>query len=68
MSGLLVRVMGVCALVVAAATPVAAQQPVPAGHIKTVSGAAFVVRQHGTIPAKPGDATMAELVRSTLPS
>ena len=59
MSGLVVRTMGVFALVVAAATPAAAQQPVPAGHIKTVAGAAFVVREHGTTPAKPGDAIFA---------
>ena len=59
MSGLLIRTMGVVGLVIAAATPAAAQQPVPAGHIKTVAGAAFVVREHGSTPAKPGDAIFA---------
>jgi len=59
MSGLLVRSLGILGFVMAAAAPVAAQQPVPAGHIKTVAGAAFVVREHGTTPAKPGDAIFA---------
>ncbi len=59
MSGLLVRTMGALGLVIVAATTVAAQQPVPAGHIKTVAGAAFVVRAHGSTPAKPGDAIFA---------
>ena len=59
MSGLLIRTMGVVGLVIAAATPAAAQQPVPAGHIKTVAGAAVVVREHGSTPAKPGDAIFA---------
>jgi hypothetical protein len=58
MSGVL-RVVGVLAFVMAAVTPVSAQQPVPAGHIKTVSGTAFVVRDHGTTPAKAGDAIFA---------
>lgn len=58
MGGVL-RVVGVLAFVVAAVTPVSAQQPVPAGHIKTVSGTAFVVRDHGTTPAKAGDAIFA---------
>jgi hypothetical protein len=57
MSGLL-RSVGVLAIVLAAA-PAWAQQPVPAGHIKTVSGTAFVVRDHGTVPAKVGDAIFA---------
>ena len=58
MSGLQ-RFGGVLAVVLASVTPVAAQQPVPAGHIKTVSGAAFVLRQHATLPAKAGDAVFA---------
>ena len=58
MSGVL-RFVGVLAFVVAAVTPVSAQQPAPAGHIKTVSGTAFIVRDHGTTPAKAGDAIFA---------
>lgn len=58
MSGLL-RSVGAVAIVLAAAAPVAAQQPVPAGHIKTVSGTAFVVRAGATTPAKPGVAIFA---------
>jgi len=54
MSGLL-RSMVAVAIVLAAATPVSAQQAVPAGHIKTVSGAAFVVRDRGITRARPGD-------------
>src|SRR6185503_3068591 len=55
----LLRSAGVLAFVAMAVTPVAAQQPAPAGHIKTVSGGAFVVRDRATIPAKPGDAIFA---------
>jgi len=40
-------------------TPVAAQQPTPAGHVKIVTGAAFIVRQNTTMPARPGDAVFA---------
>ena len=36
--------LAVLALVVASATPAAAQQPSPAGRVKTVSGSAFIVR------------------------
>jgi hypothetical protein len=43
------------AIVLAAATPVSAQQAVAAGHIKTVSGTAFVVRDRGITQARPGD-------------
>jgi hypothetical protein len=39
--------------------PAAAQQPVPAGHVKIATGAAFIVRQHAALPAKPGDAVFA---------
>lgn len=58
MSGLH-RFGGVLAIVLASVVPVSAQQAVPAGHIKTVSGAAFVLRQNLTIAAKPGDAVFA---------
>ena len=54
MSGLL-RSMVAVAIVLAAVTPVSAQQAVPAGHIKTVSGGAFVVRDRGITPARAGD-------------
>lgn len=37
------------------ATPASAQQPTPAGHVKTASGAVFVVRTTGTTAVKPGD-------------
>jgi hypothetical protein len=53
MNGLLRFAAGL-ALTVAAATPVSAQ-PVAAGHIKTVSGAATIVRERTTVPARPGD-------------
>jgi hypothetical protein len=58
MNGLLRFAVGV-AMVVAAATPVYAQAQSPAGHIKTVSGTATIVREHGTLPAKAGDAIYA---------
>jgi hypothetical protein len=50
------RSVGALAIVMCASvTPVKAQQqPVPAGHVKTVSGAAFIVRQNATIVAKAG--------------
>lgn len=59
------RFGGVLAFVLAAVTPVSAQQTVPAGHIKTVSGAAFVLRQNGTIAARPGDAVFASDILRT---
>jgi hypothetical protein len=40
-------------------TPVSAQPATPAGHVKTLSGTAFVVRDGGTIAVKPGDAVFA---------
>ena len=40
--------------VAAIATPVRAEDASGAGRIKVVEGAAFVVRQSGTIPAQPG--------------
>ena len=58
MRGLLSSV-AVSLFVLAAAPHAAAQQPVPAGHVKTVTGAAFVVRPAGTIAVKPGDAIFA---------
>jgi hypothetical protein len=64
MSGLH-RFGGVVAFVLAAVTPVSAQQAVPAGHIKTVSGAAFVLRQNATLPARPGDAVFASDILRT---
>ena len=54
MNGLLRSVVAL-AFVVAAATPVSAQQAVPAGHIKTVTGTATIGRANGTTPAKAGD-------------
>lgn len=47
--------IGVLALVLTAAAPALAQQSVTAGRIKVVSGAAFIVRDSGTIPAQIGD-------------
>lgn len=44
----------VFALVVASATQAAGQQPSGAGRVKTVSGAAFIVRNQTVIPAQPG--------------
>lgn len=45
---------GVVVAVLAAATPVLAQQPPAAGRIKVVAGDAFIVRQNATIPAQLG--------------
>ena len=64
MNGLL-RSAAAVAFVFATVTPAAAQQPAPAGHIKKVSGAAFVVRASGTTPAKAGDAIFATDVLRT---
>jgi hypothetical protein len=58
MSGLL-RPAGVLAMVLLGAAPVSAQQPGAAGHIKTVSGVAYVVRAQGTTVVKVGDAVFA---------
>ena len=46
--------LGVLILIVAAVSPVRAQEPPAAGRIKVVSGSAFVVRQNASIPAEPG--------------
>ena len=54
MGGLL-RSVGALAIVMCGSViPVKAQQPVPAGHVKTVSGSAFIVRQNVEIAAKAG--------------
>lgn len=47
---------GVLTVILAATTPALAQQPAAAGHVKTASGAAFIVRQNAAVPARPGDA------------
>ncbi len=44
----------VLAMVLGTATPVVAQAAAPAGHVKTSSGAAFIVRNNATIAARPG--------------
>lgn len=54
MSGLRASLVGL-AMVIAAASPASAQTPAPAGHVKTVSGTAMIVREHATVPVKPGD-------------
>ena len=59
MFGLLRWSGGVLAMVLVATSPVLAQQPSPAGHVKTVSGSAFIVRQNATIPARAGEAVFA---------
>ena len=49
------RLGGALAIIVATTTPVLAeQQPAPAGHIKVVSGSAFIVRNSATVAARPG--------------
>lgn len=58
MSGLL-RSGGVLAMILMAATPLQAGPPAPAGHVKKVSGSAFIVRQNETVPARAGDAVFA---------
>ena len=45
---------GVLAIMLVTTTPVFAQQPAPAGHIKIVSGSALIVRNNATVAAKPG--------------
>jgi hypothetical protein len=46
--------LGVLALIVTVAAPAVAQDAPPAGRIKTVSGAAFIVRNGAATPAQPG--------------
>ena len=53
------RSVGILALVLLAATPVAAQQQSAAGRIKVVSGSAFIVRGSETIPARAGELVFA---------
>ena len=53
------RTGAVLTLMLAGTTPVIAQQPSPAGHVKTVSGSAFILRDNALIPARPGDAVFA---------
>src|SRR5262245_8568589 len=56
---------GVLTMIVVTGTPVFAEEPVPAGHVKTVTGDAYIVRQNSTLPAKPGDAIFATDVLRT---
>ena len=44
------------AIILGMVVPVLAQQPAPAGHIKTSSGAAFILRNNTSIAARPGAA------------
>ncbi|MGB2715572.1 MAG: FecR domain-containing protein [Vicinamibacterales bacterium] len=53
------RSVGILALILAAATPAAAQQQTAAGRIKVVSGSAFIVRANETIPARAGELVFA---------
>ena len=55
----------VVVLVLASASAAHAQQPSPAGRIKIVSGAAFIVRENKLVPAKVGqDVYTADAVRT----
>ncbi|HEY3884052.1 MAG TPA: FecR domain-containing protein [Vicinamibacterales bacterium] len=63
----LVRSLAALAIVAAVTSPAAAQAPAPAGHIKTVSGTALIVREHGTTTAKPGDPIYATDTLRTAP-
>ena len=47
------------AFLLATVAPGAAQEPVPAGHVKTVSGSVSIVRGQAARPAHPGDAVYA---------
>ena len=49
------RAGGVLTIILAATTPLLAQQPSPAGHVKIASGSAFIVRQNTTLAARPGE-------------
>ena len=55
----LFRSVGVLALTLSVTAPAMAQQPTPAGHVKTVSGSAFIVRANATIAAKAGEPVFA---------
>lgn len=48
------RSAGVLAIVLGTAVPVLAQASRSAGHIKTASGTAYIVRDNATIAARPG--------------
>ena len=54
MSGLL-RSAACLGFLLAAVAPAAAQQPVPAGHVKTVSGTVSIVRGQNAHPARAGE-------------
>ncbi len=58
MARLLRSSVAVLTLMLASAVTAHAQQPAAAGRIKTVSGAAFIVRGSAAIPAKPGDVVL----------
>ena len=53
------RSASVLVILMAVSSPTRAQQPVAAGHIKTASGSAVIVRGSDTIPAHPGDLVFA---------
>lgn len=53
------RSVGILALIMAAATPAAAQQQSAAGRIKVVAGSAFIVRGNDAIPARAGELVFA---------
>ncbi len=53
------RSVGILALILAAATPAAAQQQSAAGRIKVVAGSAFIVRGNDAIPARAGELVFA---------
>jgi hypothetical protein len=42
------------ATIMLATAPAVAEPRSPAGHVKTASGSAFIVRDNATVPAKPG--------------
>jgi len=54
-----IRFVGALAIVGCMSVPAVAQQPAPAGHIKTVTGSASIVRLNATLAAKPGDPVFA---------
>ena len=59
------RVAVAAALLVMVGTPAFAQQPVPAGRIKVVSGSAFILRGDAILPAEIGQAVFeADRVRT----
>jgi hypothetical protein len=53
------RLLAALAMAVAAVTPASAAEPVPAGHVKTVSGGATIIRGAVTLAAAPGAAVYA---------